>query len=192
MRTWDLRVWGASARSWGPARREHPLVAGLAQLLLLASPLVLLELARATPDTLGLERCAPDWIACGAAFAALRAPQGPACVWAAVAGILEDAPAGGAFGLGGARRALLVLLLQRTGREGDEGSPLLGPLAAAALAFGDKALLALELSSTAEGGAPLGPLLAHAGLIALATAVLAPLFWLPADLVDRTARRRPT
>jgi rod shape-determining protein MreD len=158
-----------------------------AQLLVLASPWLLVELGRGTPALLGLEACAPDWVAIAATFAALRVAPGSACLWAAAAGLLEDVPSGTPFGLGGARRALLVALLHGERHELEQASPVFRILACAGLAFADKLLLGLELAAR-EGGVPLGAVAAQAGLIALATAVVAPVAWPALELLGSEAK----
>jgi rod shape-determining protein MreD len=160
-----------------------------AQLLVAASPVLLLELGRGFAELAQVERCAPDWVSIAAAVAALRSEPSAACIWAAGAGLVEDLPSGTPFGLGGARRALLVAILHALRRQWDAGSPLMRPLAAAALAFADKLLLAAALGTWSEGVA-LGPLAARAALVALATAVAAPVLWPAIDAVRVAASDR--
>jgi len=159
----------------------------LAKLLLLLSPLLLLELKRAIPVFLGLSTYAPDPLIVAVGFAALRACRLRACIFAAACGLLLDVPAGTHFGLSALRLSFFAAVLASVRHELDAESPVVCALVVLLLALGEKVLEAMVLE-TCMTHVALFPLLFQAGVIALATAALTPFLWPACDALLLTAR----
>lgn len=152
--------------------------------LLYAAPLVLVELRRALPDLLGLERGAPDPVVVAVVFAAVRFKPEAACLFAAVAGLLGDVPAETPFGLGGARLALVAALVASLRRQLDVSAPLVPTLLVLGGALLDRSLAALVLDATSD--VPLRCLLRQGAVDAVFTLALVPILW-PVALSLRSA-----
>ncbi len=147
----------------------------LALALAYAAPWLLVALRRAIPETLGLERAAPDPVLLAVVVAGVTARPLPACLFAAAAGLLGDVPSGTPFGLGGARLALVAALIATTRRQLDTNTPLVPSLLVLGAGLLDRALAAIVLDAT--GDVPLRALLVQGALDALATVALVPLLW---------------
>ncbi|MBI3725256.1 rod shape-determining protein MreD, partial [bacterium] len=158
----------------------------LASLVLLASPLWILELRRAIPALSGLELFSPDPILLGVAFAALRAEPLAACIFAAVLGALLDLPSGTPFGLGAARLALGAAFLGSLRSQVRADAWVVAPLAVLLFAIASKAVEALVLEACQD--VALLPLVGRGALVALATAAATPLLWPAGEALLASAR----
>jgi rod shape-determining protein MreD len=163
----------------------------LAGLLLLASPLVLVELRRALPFVLGLDEVAPDPVLVAIAFAALRKSPTAACVVAAACGFLLDVTSGSAFGLEAARLSFVAAVLASVRQDLDAQVGVVRVAAVLGAALFERALAAtfLELGSPEV---PFFELLGRGLISACATAAAAPFLWPACEAVATAAgpRRR--
>lgn len=158
-------------------------------LLVYLAPLLLVELRRAIPELLGLERFGPDPVLIAVVFAALRFKPEPACFFAAVCGLLGDVPAGTPFGLGGARLALVAALVGSLKRQVDPRAPLVPLLCVLFASLFDRALAAVILDASSDTA--LRGLLARGALDALATALVVPLLWPAFQVASPRQEREP-
>lgn len=180
---------GRSARS-GRAARPSAAWSGVAQLLLLTSPVWVLALRHALAPLVAIEGVGPDVAAAAAAAAAWRGRALPAVLFAAALGCLGDLASDVPFGVAGARLGVLTAAFVHL-RHVLQGATFPGAslLVTGAFALLERASCALAIAWWVPA-ADAPRLLERAAAIGLYSALLGPLAFAVAATLTPGERRR--